>query len=92
MIQFSGKKLKENGVGDIELKIIGLRKGEKLYEELLFNEKDKKTQFDSITIAKKREVNFQDLNERIDCLINDDFNKIEMIKKILPDFNHLRDN
>ena len=85
MIELSGKNY-------LKIKYTGLRKGEKLYEELLFNEKDKKTQFDSITIAKKREVNIKVLKERIDCLINDDFNKIETIKKILPDFNHLRDN
>ena len=48
MIQFSGKKLKENGVGDIELKIIGLRKGEKLYEELLVNEKSLKSKINFI--------------------------------------------
>ena len=35
MIQFSGKTVKKNGYGDIEIKIIGLRDGEKLYEELL---------------------------------------------------------
>ena len=85
MIELSGKKY-------LKIKYTGLRKGEKLYEELLFNEKDKKTQFDSITIAKKREVNFKDLQERINTLINDDVNKVEMIKKILPDFKHLRDN
>tara|TARA_A100001015_G_scaffold214435_1_gene240728 strand:+ start:1238 stop:2962 length:1725 start_codon:yes stop_codon:yes gene_type:complete len=85
MIELSGKKY-------LKIKYTGLRKGEKLYEELLFNEKDKKTQFDSITIANKREVNFKDLQERINSLINDDVNKVEMIKKILPDFKHLRDN
>ena len=84
MIELSGKKY-------LKVKYTGLRKGEKLYEELLFNEKDK-TQFDSITIAKKREVDFKVLLEKINSLINNEFNKVEMIKKILPDFNHLRDN
>ena len=37
MINLSGFKVKdgENSDGDIEVKIIGLRPGEKLYEELL---------------------------------------------------------
>ena len=48
MIQFSGKKLKENGVGDIEIKIIGLRKGEKLYEELLVDKKSLKSKINFI--------------------------------------------
>ena len=37
MIQLSGLKLKDqnNPNGDVEIKITGLRPGEKLYEELL---------------------------------------------------------
>jgi FlaA1/EpsC-like NDP-sugar epimerase len=39
MIELSGLKVKEaNNHGDIEIKIIGLRPGEKLYEELLIGE------------------------------------------------------
>ena len=41
MIQFSGKTEKTKGIGDIEIKIIGLRKGEKLYEELLVDNNSK---------------------------------------------------
>ena len=48
MIQFSGKTIKEKGNGDIEIKIIGLRKGEKLYEELLVDEKSIPTKINSI--------------------------------------------
>ena len=44
MTQFSGKKLKNSkGQGDIALKIIGLRDGEKLYEELLVDNNSNKT-------------------------------------------------
>ena len=39
MIQFSGKTIMKNDVGDIKIKIIGLREGEKLYEELLVDKK-----------------------------------------------------
>jgi FlaA1/EpsC-like NDP-sugar epimerase len=40
MIQLSGRTVKEtpDGTGDIELKIVGLRPGEKLYEELLIDD------------------------------------------------------
>ena len=48
MIQFSGKTIKHNNQGDIQIKIIGLRKGEKLYEELLVDKKSKKTEISSI--------------------------------------------
>lgn len=37
MIELSGRTVKENGVGEIEIKITGLRPGEKLYEELLLD-------------------------------------------------------
>ena len=38
MIELSGRKVRENGRGDIEIKITGLRPGEKLYEELLIDD------------------------------------------------------
>ncbi len=38
MIKLSGRTVMENGTGDIEIKITGLRPGEKLYEELLIND------------------------------------------------------
>jgi len=48
LIQFSGKRLKSNGIGDIDIKIIGLRKGEKLYEELLINNDSKPSKINYI--------------------------------------------
>ena len=48
MIQFSGKTLKKNSHGDIEIKIIGLREGEKLFEELLIDERSIKSSINFI--------------------------------------------
>lgn len=48
MIQFSGKTIKKNDKGDIKIKIIGLRSGEKLYEELLVDRKSKQSEIKSI--------------------------------------------
>lgn len=38
MIELSGRRVMENGEGDIEIAIVGLRPGEKLYEELLIDD------------------------------------------------------
>lgn len=86
MIDLSGKYY-------LKIKYTGLRKGEKLYEELLFSDKDKKTEYESITVAKRRKVKFHELNKMIQKLIEvPESEKINILKKILPDFNHMRDN
>ena len=38
MIELSGRTVRENGQGDIEIEITGLRPGEKLFEELLIDD------------------------------------------------------
>jgi FlaA1/EpsC-like NDP-sugar epimerase len=43
MIELSGRTVMENGVGDIGIKITGLRPGEKLYEELLIDDDSLRT-------------------------------------------------
>lgn len=85
MIELSGKNY-------LKVEYVGLRKGEKLYEELMFSENDKKTVYDSITVAKKRDIDFYELEKNIELLSNPKSNKVEVLKNILPDFNHLRDN
>lgn len=56
--------------GDIEIKIIGLRPGEKLYEEILIDrERDKVTQFDKIFVAPPVEYVGGDLEKRLEDLI-----------------------
>ena len=83
MIDLSEKKY-------LKIKYTGLRKGEKLYEELLFDDTEKKTKYESITIAKRRNYEIKKLNEDIDLLLKSDIkDKIKFINKILPDFNHL---
>ncbi|WP_421717186.1 polysaccharide biosynthesis protein [Arcobacter arenosus] len=80
MIDLSGKK-------DIEIEFCGLRPGEKLYEELLINDSDMKTQYESITVASKTDYNIDKLNSDIEeLLICKD--KIAKLKEIVPEFNH----
>ena len=60
MISLSGKT-------HLKIDYIGLQKGEKLYEELLFDENDEKTEFESIVIAKEKYYDF----DRLDGEINE---------------------
>ena len=46
--QFSGRKVGYGGKNDLEIKYIGLRKGEKLYEELLVDKKSLKSKINFI--------------------------------------------
>lgn len=48
MIQFSGKKIKTNEIGEVKIRTIGLREGEKLYEELLVDNNSIKSSLDGI--------------------------------------------
>ena len=79
--------LKLAGREDIEIKFTGLRPGEKLFEELLISETDRKTKFESITIAQARKYDIDTLNSQInDLLVCED--KISKIKEIVPEFSH----
>ena len=69
------------------ISFIGLRKGEKLYEELLLDESDKQTQYESIIIAKETHLSMEQLTAKIDTLIESD-QPIEELKGIVPEFEH----
>ena len=61
VLDLAKNMIKLSGHTDIEIKFTGLRPGEKLYEELLINESDKKTEFNSITIAKAHKYDIEKL-------------------------------
>ena len=86
MIVNSGLTIKDedNPEGDIEMKIIGLRPGEKLYEELLIGENPQETSHDKIKKAQDPFIPFYDLNLDLDILSKQlQNNNIHEIKKIL---------
>jgi len=88
MIYLSGLKYPE----DIDIKITGLRPGEKLYEELLANgENTTKTYHDKIMIAKTSEIDSSIVKERIEGLIHNfksltNKELVKEMKAIIPEY------
>jgi FlaA1/EpsC-like NDP-sugar epimerase len=83
---------------DIKIKIVGLRPGEKLYEELLNDtSKTLATYHEKIMISEEIQLEFEDLHLDIDELIgiagffdNDDI--VSKMKKIVPEFISMNSN
>ncbi|RKN76957.1 polysaccharide biosynthesis protein [Ulvibacterium marinum] len=87
MIKLSGLSYPE----DIDIKVTGLRPGEKLYEELLANgENTLPTYHKKIKISKVRELDYVDLRSKIDelCITNMFFSKntVKLMKSIVPEY------
>ena len=86
MVKLSGLSVKDSKDldGDIEIKIIGLRPGEKLYEELLIGDNPQKTNHEKIQKAQDSFIPFNKLKLDLDNLLNlIEENKSEQVKKIL---------
>jgi len=69
----------------IEIITTGLRPGEKLYEELLIDESEQKTAFESIMIAHATSYPIEPLKKDIEELVISN-KKIEALQKIVPEF------
>lgn len=80
MIDLSGKQ-------EIKIEFTGLRPGEKLYEELLLNDSDRKTLYESIMVAHKTEYAIEQLENDIEELFACK-DKLIKLKEIIPEFNH----
>tara|TARA_R110002050_G_scaffold76183_3_gene162860 strand:- start:390 stop:878 length:489 start_codon:yes stop_codon:yes gene_type:complete len=87
MIKLSGLKYPE----DIDIKVTGLRPGEKLYEELLANGEDTMpTYHKKIMISKSRELLYEETKSKINelCVSNMFFNEntVKLMKEIVPEY------
>jgi FlaA1/EpsC-like NDP-sugar epimerase len=93
IVKLSGLSVNDenNKEGDIEIKIIGLRSGEKLYEELLLGDNPQKTQHPKVQKAQDPFIPFNeleiDLNNLKTFLDNDKVLEVkELLTKILKTY------
>ncbi|ULC58264.1 polysaccharide biosynthesis protein [Flaviramulus sp. BrNp1-15] len=87
MIKLSGLRYPE----DIDIKITGLRPGEKLYEELLANgENTLSTYHKKILISKTRELDYEKVKSQIEelCITNrfQNNNIVMKMKRLIPEY------
>lgn len=87
IVDLAKKMIQLSGRDDIEIKYTGIRTGEKLYEELLLDESDMHTEYESITVASLSSYEINKLNEDINTLLNCE-DKLEQLKYMVPEFNH----
>ena len=86
IVKLSGLTVKDedNREGDIEIKITGLRPGEKLYEELLLGDNPQKTQHPKIQKAQDPFIPFNQLQIDLNTLKTLlDHNKVLEVKELL---------
>ncbi len=91
IVDLAKKMIELSGRNEINIEFCGLRPGEKLYEELLINDSDQKTKYESITVASSTYFDINELNQKIEeLLVCED--KIAKLKEIVPEFNHQLNN
>ena len=89
MVELSGLKVKDSiNQGDIEIKVTGLRPGEKLYEELLIGEKPIPTDHPEIFKGLESFIQKDELLQLIDklinyCVNNDSINATEHVHRLI---------
>jgi UDP-N-acetylglucosamine 4,6-dehydratase len=87
IVDLAKKMIELSGRDEIQIEFCGLRPGEKLYEELLINDSDRKTDYESITVASPTPFDINELNKQIERLLIDE-DRLEILKEIVPEFNH----
>ena len=87
IVDLAKKMIELSGRDGTSIEFSGLRPGEKLYEELLIDDTDCETDYESITVAKPTFYDITKLNKDINELLETD-DKIAKLKEIVPEFNH----
>lgn len=96
LVRLSGLTVRNaaNPDGDIEIVEVGLRAGEKLYEELIIGNDPQKTLHPRIMKAHESYLSSEALNELIENLLDcrDPKLAVAMLRLLVPEFDHGRDN
>lgn len=87
------RMIKLSGANNVEIKYVGLRPGEKLYEEVLANDENTEPSFNKkIRIAKVRQYEYDDVEKSIEDLIRisqtfDDAAVVKKMMEIVPEYH-----
>lgn len=87
IMDLAQKMLLLSGKTHLPIKITGLRKGEKLFEELLIDEKDIQTKYESIFVTHSEKCDLKKLNSQINELLHSS-NVAQILTQIVPEFKH----
>jgi len=87
IVDLAQKMIDLSGHDEIQIEFTGLRPGEKLYEELFFDDAEADTQYESISVGKSTVYDIAKLNNDIAELIATE-NKLKKLKEIVPEFDH----
>ena len=94
MVRLSGLTIKSdsNGNGDIEIREVGLRPGEKLYEELLIGDNPEPTRHERIMRARETFIPWSRLSPDLSLLASsldcgDTQQAIELVRILVPEFS-----
>ena len=87
IVDLANKMIELSGRDDIEIEFSGLRTGEKLYEELLIDDTQCSTEYESITVAKPTPYELKKLSADIKELLTTP-DQLSKLKEIVPEFDH----
>lgn len=89
IVDLAKKMLQLSNKQNLGIEFVGLRPGEKLYEELLVDESDSKTCYESIFVTHSEKYDISILNAQILNLIEkkDEQDIENILKQIVPEFN-----
>jgi len=89
IVDLAKKMLLLSNKEHLGIEFVGLRPGEKLYEELLINKDDVQTKYESIFVTHSQPYDLTLLNSQINGLLQlEDDEVAPALKVIVPEFNH----